>query len=52
MTKLPVSKERNVHIYATVLCLFPRLNESKNWKMFPVLPQFPQLFLEQTAFVC
>ena len=41
MTKLPVFKERNNHIYATVLCLFPGLNGSKNCKMFPLLPLVP-----------
>ena len=41
MTKLKVFKERNVDIYATVLCLFPGLNQSKNCKMFLVLPPVP-----------
>ena len=51
MTKLKVFKERNVDIYATVLCLFPGLNESKNCKMFLVLPPVPSA-LSGTSRIC
>ena len=44
MAKLPVFKERNAHVYATFLCLFPGLNGSKNCKMFPGLPSVSSAF--------
>ena len=52
MAKLPVFKERNVHVYATFLCLFPGLNESKNCKMFPGLPSVSSAFFGTNHHTC
>ena len=48
MMKLPVSLEKNVHIYIKILCLFKQRKKLQN---FPEVapPRSPQLYLEQTS---